>query len=652
MIHFNLKTKAGIISFALACALIFCACSNPRFKIEQVQLPEQDFQASVNFPNWLGYVDDMLAVNSTFSFKAFKNKGTVYLTVDPNVQSFELSINNNAIKTDRLLAGNTYQIDFSKVAVSGKNTIQITNIIPYELEKAVTVNIPYPVVTENLKSNLINKEVFRTIEDIVESDVANGFTSAQVAVIKDGFLVYKNAWGSLNSYNPDGTPVADPVPVTNDTLYDIASNTKIYSTVFAVQYLVDKGLLDVNTKLVDIFGNDFIDDTVKIRYARFEGKYPGLKTIKEWKSAITVKQLLNHQSGFPPRGFYFSDKLMPISDSQDDSSDNKLYVPDFNRQKTFEQGILKTPLCFEPGTDTQYSDINYMILGFIVEKITEKNQDQFLKETYLNPMGLKHITYNPLKNGFTKNDCAATELNGNTRDNLFYFPNIRTQTIQGEVHDEDAFYSMEGISGHAGLFANATDLAKLAFVMETGGYGTTRFFSETTRDYFIAPQNLEATKYGIGWNRAAENKRVYFFGPQSPNSSIGHLGWTGTWIMVDLENDLVIAILTNKKNTPLTYNKDIEKSNVFNGDYYTTGTLGIISQLVYMGIEPDTKDLNKNLDNLLIDMIHQKNKLVETTENIYPDHPIYKSARAITQAALKRADRTHNRSLKKRIPQN
>ena len=93
-------------------------------------------------------------------------------------------------------------------------------------------------------------------------------------------------------------------------------------------------------------------------------------------------------------------------------------------------------------------------------------------------MGLTHVTYNPLQNGFQKDDCAATELNGNTRDGLLDFPGYRTYTLQGEVHDEKAFYGMQGISGHAGLFANATDLAKLASVMLSGGYGEHKFFSK------------------------------------------------------------------------------------------------------------------------------------------------------------------------------
>lgn len=130
--------------------------------------------------------------------------------------------------------------------------------------------------------------------------------------------------------------------------------------------------------------------------------------------------------------------------------------------------ICRTPLWYEPGTKTVYSDLDYMILGLVVEKTTGEKLDAWLKKTFWNPMGLTHITYNPLRNGFTKDDCAATELNGKTRDHLLDYPGYRTYTLQGEVHDEKAFYSMDVVSGHAGLFANASDVAKLASVMLSG----------------------------------------------------------------------------------------------------------------------------------------------------------------------------------------
>ena len=136
------------------------------------------------------------------------------------------------------------------------------------------------------------------------------------------------------------------------------------------------------------------------------------------------------------------------------------------REQTLE-AICRTPLLYEPGTRTVYSDVDYMLLTFVVEKITGRRLDAYMKDVFYAPLGLDHITFLPLENGFSADDCAATELNGNTRDHHISFDGIRTETLQGEVHDERAWYCMEGVSGHAGLFANATDLAKLASMIRT-----------------------------------------------------------------------------------------------------------------------------------------------------------------------------------------
>ena len=127
-------------------------------------------------------------------------------------------------------------------------------------------------------------------------------------------------------------------------------------------------------------------------------------------------------------------------------------------------------------------------------------------------MGLTRITFNPLQEGYAADDCAATELNGNTRDNFLDIPGYRTYTLQGEVHDPNAYFCMNGISGHAGLFANATDLAKLASVMLTGGYGKYQYFSRDVIDMFTAPKHEDYTYYGLGWWREGDHGRDRYFG--------------------------------------------------------------------------------------------------------------------------------------------
>ena len=596
---------------------------------------EGSWQGQPVFPDRKGYVDDSLAMNSMYSFDGFEDQGSMYVTVVPEVESFDLFINNEKIDTSKMKAG-SYEVDFSAVSVNGNNTVQVTNIVPSDLEAAVTVSIPYPTVIDGTLEEVgLDPKPLEMISRIIQSDIDNGFSSAQLAIVKDGKLVYQNAWGQLNSYEPDGTRIEDGTPVTNDTMYDLASNTKMYAGAYAIQYLADRGELSLDEKVADILGSEFVDNTIEIKFAAFEDNYPGFDKIKEWKSGITVRNLMMHQAGFPDSGHYHNQKYDTANQTLSNDVDNVLYVADANKDKTFREGICRTPLMFEPGTDTRYSDIDYMLIGLIVEKKTGKDLDTFLRETFWEPMGLEHITYCPLKNGFAKEDCAATELNGNTRDGLIDFPGVRKDTIQGEVHDEECYYTMEGVSGHAGMFANAADLAKLASVMLTGGYGENRFFSKDIRDVFAAPQADGIPSYGIGWWRKGDDRRSWYFATQSGESTIGHQGWTGTLTMIDFENDLVLVYLTNSINTPIWDAVTIDNANRFCGGYYTSSTLGFVPQILYTGMD-SLVDPDEALDSLMKDMISEKQKLVNEmaeANEVPEDHPVMKALKALQEAA-------------------
>ena len=221
-----------------------------------------------------------------------------------------------------------------------------------------------------------------------------------------------------------------------------------------------------------------------------------------------------------------------------------------------------------------------------------------MKEVFFEPLGLKRITFLPLENGFTPSDCAATELNGNTRDGQVSFPGVRTYTLRGEVHDERAWHCMQGVSGHAGLFSCAEDLARLAFVMLSGGYGGHRFFSRSALDLFTAPNSLENAQWGLGWWREGDDQRVWYFGTQSAPCTIGHQGWTGTLAMVDPSRSLIMVYLTNKISSPITRQAG---PNAFDGSCYTASTLGFVPQILSMGMDTN-KDISMQLLDLTADM--------------------------------------------------
>ena len=596
------------------------------------------WQGEPVFPNWKG-LDDTLAMNHMYTFVGYAGQGTLCVEPESGVTGFNLFVNNRQINTAAMAAGGVWNVDISGQTINGRNTIQVGGIRPRG--KQVTVRVGYPTVQEgSLQDVGIDRDALELLEQIVQADVNNGFPSAQMAIVKNGKLVYQNAWGKVNSYNPDGTPKTDSPAVTNDTLYDLASNTKMYTANYALQYLVTQGKANLDSRLVDLLGSAFVEDTIDITYNGYEN--PGLKVNKQWKAELTLRDILRHQAGFPADPQYHNDSFDQCAQKTVPGATNVLFSgwdgSAATRAATLKS-IFKTPLMYKPGTKTVYSDVDYMLLAFAIEAITGKGLDAFLKETFWDPMGLTHTTYNPLLNGFAANDCAATELNGNTRDGAISFTGVRTATIQGQVHDEKCYYAMGGISGHAGLFSNATELAKLASVMLTGGYGENRYFSRNVMDAFTAPKKEDAANWGLGWWREGDNQRCWYFGTQSSPNTIGHQGWTGTLTMIDPSENLVVVYLTNKINSRIT---DPANVNEFNGNWYTASTLGFVAQLLYQGLQNHGTDPNNAYSALLEDMAESKFALVAEGGSVPATHPLVRSGYAVLEAMAAHANATHS----------
>ena len=597
------------------------------------------WQGEPVFPNWKG-LDDTLAMNHMYTFVGYAGQGTLCVEPESGVTGFNLFVNNRQINTAAMAAGGVWNVDISGQTINGRNTIQVGGIRPRG--KQVTVRVGYPTVQEgSLQDVGIDRDALELLEQIIQADVNNGFPSAQMAIVKNGKLVYQNAWGRVNAYNPDGTPKTDSPAVTNDTLYDLASNTKMYTANYALQYLVTQGKANLDSRLVDLLGSAFVEDTIDITYNGYEN--PGLKVNKQWKAELTLRDILRHQAGFPADPQYHNDSFDQCSQKTVPGATNVLFSgwdgSAATRAATLKS-IFKTPLMYKPGTKTVYSDVDYMLLAFAIEAITGKGLDAFLKETFWDPMGLTHTTYNPLLNGFAANDCAATELNGNTRDGAISFTGVRTATIQGQVHDEKCYYAMGGISGHAGLFSNAAELAKLASVMLTGGYGENRYFSRNVMDAFTAPKKEDAANWGLGWWREGDNQRCWYFGTQAPSNTIGHQGWTGTLTMIDPVEDLVVVYLTNKINSPVT--DKAANPNKFNGNWYTASTLGFVAQLLYQGLQNHGTDPNNAYSALLEDMAESKFALVAEGGNVPATHPLVRSGYAVLEAMAAHANSTHS----------
>ncbi|MBU5436904.1 penicillin binding protein PBP4B [Tissierella sp. MSJ-40] len=472
-------------------------------------------------------------------FKGYEGKGHI-LIENYGVESAEVYINGNEIKVDEVLKEKHGKriFDIGEYTVNGDNTIKVLNVEPEGTY--LDIHLFYPKIgIGNPEDVGFSNKKLAEIDDFINKEVEEGFPGAVLLVLKDGKIVKNTAYGYKLKY--DGEKLLDEFqPMDPDTIFDLASNTKMYATNIAIQKLVSEGKLDVNKKVIDYIPG-FTGDT---------------------RENIKVKDLLNHTAGF--------------------AASIKFYMPDnplgeeffsHDREKTLEL-LEKAPLEYETGTKTIYSDTDYMLLGYIIENITGQRLDEYVEENIYKPLGLKNTKFLPLEKGFTKDEFAATETLGNTRGGERDFPNIRKHTLQGEAHDEKAFYSMGGVSGHAGLFSTTKDLAVLCqTILNHGGYGNTKLFDGNVLDQFTKPSDNSIT-FGLGWDRAGNMDKVWQFGPYASNLAVGHTGWTGTLTVIDPKHDMAIVLLTNKKHSKFEDGK-------FEGDDFQTGLYGSIVSLVY-----------------------------------------------------------------------
>lgn len=477
-------------------------------------------------------------------FKAYKGRGTI-IAQNHGTTNAEIYVNGYRVSIDKVLASTlgTSQIDIGKYTQDGDNTLEVVNITP--ANTYLNVKVLYPELVYGKPENAgISSDKLTKVDDLINKDISNGFPGAALTVIKDGQIVKNTAYGSVKLWDGNNK-VESPQKMTLDTMFDMASNTKMFATNFALQQLVSQGKIKV-TDLVSKYLDNFQDGPND----QFKGK-----------ATLTLEDLMHHEAGFTPDPQYFNPVVAGDLYSQD--------------KATTVQLLSKTPLTYVPRSKTVYSDVDYMILGAIVEKVTGVPLDQYVESNIYKPLGLTNTVFNPLLKGFTADQIAATERNGNTRDGSVTFPNIRTSVIQGQVHDEKAFYSMGGVSGHAGLFSTTHDMAVLAqLVLNGGGYGGYELCDRNTLDKFIAPSDDNGAR-GLGWDREGDRNLIWEFGPYSSDQTVGHTGWTGTVTCIDPEKDMAIVLLTNERNSPCP-NGVFEAANA----PFETGRYGSVMSLV------------------------------------------------------------------------
>lgn len=506
---------------------------------EQLVLAEQHGQVVLTWPEQRS---QRQALNNKRRFQAYAGQGELLVDLQ-RAQQLRLRLNGHELVIQASEQHQAQHVDISRLTRNGENRLELVSIEP--VGASVNLSLPYPTLRYAIKSNT---ERFTALDHFIEQEIVAGFPGAVLLIAQHGVIIKHSAYGYAERYQMDGSPLAQPRAMQTDTLFDIASNSKMYATNYALMRLVSEGKLDV-TKPVQHYIPEYQGDGRELR---------------------TVKDLLYHTAGYAPEVHFFR-------------PDNR-HGPQFyslNKAQTEQLILTQVPFATERGTAAVYSDVDYMLLGMLIERITAQPLDQYLTEQFYQPLGLSRTLFNPLQHGFTREQIAATELDGNSRGGRVSFPANRSGVIVGEVHDEKAFYSFQGVAGHAGLFSTAEELAVLMAVsLHGGGYGWQQFFTPATQAQFVAPSPYDH-RFGLGWRTAVQGDLNWHFGAYASDSAYGHTGWTGTATVIDPERQLLVVLLTNKKHSPIINDGD---SYYFSGDRFETGRYGSILTLIYQAL--------------------------------------------------------------------
>jgi CubicO group peptidase (beta-lactamase class C family) len=321
------------------------------------------------------------------------------------------------------------------------------------------------------------------IDRIVDRGVkAGGFPGASVIVGRRGYSVFEKGYGRLG-WTANSAPV-----VPDESVYDLASLTKVVGTATAAMILFDEGRLDLNAPV-----------------SRYLPAFSGGQ-----KDQVTVRHLLTHTSGLPPGRDL-----------------RRLARGPWHARNV----VISTPLACKPGACLVYSDIGADVMAFVVEAIAGQGLDALLDERVFTPLGMNDTWFRP--DPAQRHRIAPTEVSP-----------PRGYPIRGEVHDENA-WALGGVAGHAGLFSTAADLSIFAQMMlNRGTYNGVRIASDSAVTTFTT--RVTGTR-ALGWDTSnGEGTAGEYFGERA----FGHTGFTGTSLWIDPDRELFVILLSNRVHAP------------------------------------------------------------------------------------------------------
>jgi CubicO group peptidase (beta-lactamase class C family) len=356
---------------------------------------------------------------------------------------------------------------------------------PLQMPSPVRIQPVTTVVTARPGDVGMRSDLTATLDSIMAAGIANrAAPGGALAVVRHGRIVHLRGYGTL-----DTTATASRVD--ENTMYDMASLTKVIATTTAAMMLEEQGLLDLDRTVASYL--------------------PGFNAPD--KAGITLRMLVTHRGGLEAFA--------------------ALYKESRGREQYLQQ-INARPVRSTPGTEMVYSDWDMILTQLVIERITGQTLDKFLADKLFTPLGMTSTMFNPDSAQYFAR-IAPTELDTATAG-------LNRGLVHGKVHDENAF-AMGGVSGHAGLFSSARDLTIFCQMLLNGGeYGGVQFVKPETVARWTTVQSRISSR-ALGWDTPGKGSSSGRF---FSSRSFGHTGFTGTSIWIDPERSLIVILLTNR----------------------------------------------------------------------------------------------------------
>ncbi len=423
------------------------------------------------------------------------------------------------------------QLVFGGIGANGRLPVNVSPNFPMGKGQDVLENgfrMSYGMPED---SGLASSDFARIDSLVLKGIRQEAIPGASILIAKKGKVIYQKAFG-YHTYD-------SLQAVHKDDLYDMASITKISTTLAALMHLRGEGKFDEEKTLGDYLPMARGTNKENLKYTDILTHQAGLQSwIPFWTS--TVRKSGNF------KWFTFkqdSSRRFPIRVAEN------LYIHR-NYERKIYKAIMDSPV--NPDAGYVYSDLSFILAPLVIQSITGEEFVDYLNEKLYQPLGAKSLTFNPYQR-FSRDRIVATE-----RDSLF-----RKQLLRGTVHDEGAAM-LGGISGHAGLFGTADDLAKLMHLyLYDGKYAGEQLIAPGVVSYFSKCKFCKQGNYrALGFDRP--NKPGDPNGnaaASTPESSFGHSGFTGTYTWLDPENEIVYVFLSNRVY-PTRNNRKLYQLNI------------------------------------------------------------------------------------------